>query len=182
MYKEMIIRLPEIVTAPDEYRQYWETEDKQITTTEEAIHNGVIRIEEIHDIDLAIITLPDVNHPPYVENPKDACHQIGLYNALKSFCVVIIQRNYYELQYRYETWVQYQSVRPRPRADLTGLAGLLNSEEKNGVSWEFDGVDDIMPRLHLRDTIASTIAPERFREMVINYLRTAPPAWQQYDE
>src|SRR5579883_18824 len=182
LYRHILERLPEIMKDPERFRPYWESEDAQIAATEKAIQDGVIHIEEIKDIDLAIVTLPGSDYPSYADDSKAACHPTGLYNVLHSFCVATMQGNYYEVQYRYESWVQHQSVRPRARVDMTTLAAHLTNEEKNGAKWEFDGVDDLMPRLYMSSASESSIAPERFREILTNYMHTAPPAWNQYDD
>ncbi|HET7152547.1 MAG TPA: DUF6687 family protein [Candidatus Kapabacteria bacterium] len=182
LYRHILERLPEIMKNPEQFHSYWESEEAQIATTEKAIESRAIQIEEIKSLDLAIVTLPGSDHPSYSDDPKAACHPTGLYNALHSFCVAIMQGNYYEVQYRYESWVQHQSVRPRARVDMTTLAGHLTNEEKNGAKWEFDGVDDLMPRLYLNGSNESSIAPQRFRELLVNYMHNAPFAWNQYDD
>jgi hypothetical protein len=59
-----------------------------------SIEQGLIQIEEITPLDLAIITLPE-----NLSNP----HPMALHNATSCFCLLLIQGRKYELCYRYET-------------------------------------------------------------------------------
>ena len=54
---------------------------------------------------------------------------MALHNAVQSFRTLLIQGRTYELQYRYESWVQYVSRTPLPRIDLAPLAERLSALE-----------------------------------------------------
>jgi hypothetical protein len=69
----------------------------------------------------------------------------------------------YELTYRYETWVQYQTRRPRPRVDLTSLADRLNSEETAPGRWVAQPASALTPVLRLDGGTESGIAPAALR-------------------
>ena len=73
-----------------------------------------------------------------------------------------MQGRTYELQYRYESWVQYVSRRPSPRIDLTPLAKELSEMESGNGRWAFDGVEAITPTLSLVDADESHIPPQEF--------------------
>ena len=51
---------PTIVDHVDRYRDHWADQDAHITETEAAIADGTITIDERPDLDLAIVTVPDV--------------------------------------------------------------------------------------------------------------------------
>ena len=170
LYQEMLPRLTDICFDLNAYREFWSDEDEKLATSERAIQDGSIRIEELPDVDLAVITLPD---------GFGDCHPIALHNATGCFRLLTLAGKKYELKFRYETWVQYMSRRPMPRVDLTPLAEQFSSED--GASWQFDGVEEIVPRLYRADEQESRITPETFRRKVIDFLASAPPAWNPFD-
>jgi hypothetical protein len=84
------------------------------------------------------------------------------------------------VELRYEGWVQLQSRPVRPRRDLAPLAARLQDEETGDAVWSATPVGRLLPRLHLGDGQESSIAPDRFVELLIDHLRTAPPAWDPF--
>jgi hypothetical protein len=105
-------------------------------------------------------------------------HPGAVHNATERFRLVYVQGHRYEIQYRYETWVQYASRRPPGRIDLDDLATELNALESGGV-WLFTGVAAIFPTLAL-DGEESTIPPERFLDLLTGALATGTPSWDPY--
>lgn len=179
LYQEMLPRISDIVTNLDQFRAYWEMEDAALTESEAMINAGKIQIEEIPSLDLAVVKLPESSRSPMagrsVQNPRAACHPMALHNAIEHFRVLQMQGRTYELQYRYESWVQYVSRRPLPRVDLTPLAHELSGKEAGGGAWIFEGVDQITPKLALTGAEESRIPPEQFLETVKAFL-AAPAA------
>ncbi|MDH3475151.1 MAG: hypothetical protein OEM59_15840, partial [Rhodospirillales bacterium] len=108
-------------------------------------------------------------------------HRMALHNATRCNRVLTQQGRRYAFTYRYESWVQYMSRPPPPRADLAPLAEALSAEEPGAAAWRFDGVDAIVPQLVLEGAEESAIAPEAFRERLAAFLAAAPPAWDPYD-
>jgi hypothetical protein len=106
---------------------------------------------------------------------------MAVHNLARSFSTLTMQGHSYRFNYRYESWVQYASARPRPRVELAPLAIGLNELERGGGTWEFDGADAIMPALALEGAAESSIEPEEFRAMLFQALRTSSPAWDPYD-
>ena len=170
LYTEMLILLPEIISHPDRFQTYWETQETSLIADETAIRNGVIQIEEIAPLEFAVVTLP--------ENQSE-CHPMALHNATNCFRILLISGHKYEFYYRYETWVQYITKRPLSRVDLTPLADEFS--EMEGKQWIFDGVDSIVPHFHLKGASDSRINPEDFRRRFQEFLTTAPPAWEPFD-
>ncbi|MEE9218925.1 MAG: DUF6687 family protein [Acidobacteriota bacterium] len=185
LYRELLPRLPDLLARPDQYRKHWEQDEALLERSEAAIRDGRIRIEDNARLDLAVVSLPEraggAGMPLFTENLAAVCHPMALYNATRRFRVLLMQGRTYELGYRYETWVQYVSVRPAPRVDLAPLAEALSGEEQGGARWEFDGVEEITPSLRLAGAVESSIAPEAFRSSVEAFLGAAPPAWDPYD-
>jgi len=165
LYREMLPLLPEIVANPEKFRGFWKPDEEDLQSSEEAIRAGAIRIEEFPLIDLAIVIVP---------REIDVCHPFALHNSTDLFRILIMKGQSYEFRYRYESWVQYVSRPVMQRIDLTPLASQLSNEEKNGA-WAFDGVDEITPRLFLRGQAESSIPPEQFRKLMVEFLSLAQP-------
>jgi len=161
LYRELLLVLPEFVTAPEKFRKFWKPDEEDLRSSETAIQTGAIRIEELPALDLAVVTIPKEIH---------SCHSMALHNATRCFRILMLRGQSYELRYRYESWVQYVSKEVPPRIDLTPLAQHLSNEEKNGL-WQFDGVDEITPRMHLKGNVESSISPDIFRNHVVEFLR-----------
>jgi hypothetical protein len=174
LYQELLPRLPEIVNYTDSFRSYWEQEDAMLNESEAMIRSGAIQIEEIPDLDLAVVTLPESllgrKAHRFTSNRSAACHPMALNNVIRSFRVLLMQGQSYELQYRYESWVQYISRKPLPRIDLTPLADEFSATEQGAARWTFNGVDQITPALTLSGSEQSCIPPETVRSRVAEFL------------
>jgi hypothetical protein len=169
LYDELLGRLPGMLASPESFRRLWEAEDAALAASEKAIASGAVRIEEVPALDLAVVTLPE----------GERGHPIALHNATERFALLVSRGSVCELRYRYETWVQYVSRRPRARVDLTPLAEELSARDHG--RWVFDGVDEITPRLHREDEGPSALDPALLRDRLIAVLGTASPAWDPYD-
>jgi hypothetical protein len=96
--------------------------------------------------------------------------------------MLVIRGQNYEFSYRYETWVQYRSRRPRPRVDLSGLAERLNADERGPGQWVAEPVSALTPTLTLHGADHSDINPLCLRTVVEDHLRNGQPAWDPYRE
>ncbi len=181
----MLPRLGEIVTDTETFRRYWEDEERVPEESERAIRGGRVRIEELPEIDLAVVTLSEGWSPRaahrFAQSREEPCHPMAVHNATRCNCILTMQGRRYGAAYRYESWVQYVTTPPRPCADPTPIAEALSAEEPGGTAWSFDGVSALTPRLALADHRASAIPPEAFRIKVVEFLAAAPPAWDSYD-
>lgn len=180
LYEELLPRVPELCDHPERFRSLWEDEDAALAASEAAIESGAVRIEEVPALDLAVVTLPpgapDGGGHRFGGEWASGLHPMAVHNATSRFAVPTS----FGLAYRYETWVQYRSRRPRPRVDLAPLASELNAEESSGGTWVFDGAAALTPRLHLQPAIGSSLSPDDFRRRVERALRESPPAWDPY--
>jgi len=163
LYEHLLPRLPEIARDLPKWKPLWEEEGAKLADAEEALRSGRIRIEEVPDLDLAVVVVPE----DFAGDP----HPMAVHNATRLLRVLLVRGRRYELRYRYESWVELISRRPQPRVDLASLAEALGAEERAGARWEFDGIDAITPSLHLVGAAESAIPPERFRRSVEAYLR-----------
>ncbi|MGZ8765153.1 MAG: DUF6687 family protein [Acidimicrobiia bacterium] len=183
-YPELLDRLPELLDHPERYQAHWADEDAHLAATEAAVDDGTIVISEWPDLDLAVVSVPAHWQPcpshRFTRISTSVVHPGAIHNATDRFTVVYQQGSRSELVYRYETWVQYTSRRPRARVDLTPLAEKLTGGEPGDSRWVFGGVADLEPTLQLVGTGESAIAPEAFLERVSTFLRAAPAAWDPY--
>ncbi len=123
-YAVVLERVPELLDHPERFRDRWADEDAHLEASEAAIASGAVQIEELEAIDLAIVTLPEQwTRKPihrFTRSESQAVHPAALNNATDRFRLLIARGTEYEVQYRYETWVQYRSRRPlgphRPEA------------------------------------------------------------------
>jgi hypothetical protein len=173
LYVRLLALLPRLLTNLDEYRAVWESEDQELAASEALIEQGAITIDEVPDLDLAVVRIPEGSVPA-------VCHPFALHNRTRSSRLLRVRGCRIELEYRYEGWVQMMSRKPAPRVDLSQLADELNRDEREG-RWVFDGVDQITPRLHLEGSERTSIPIDVIVERVEYHLRTGRPAWNPYD-
>jgi hypothetical protein len=183
-YPELLDRLPELLDHPDRYRAHWNDEDAHLAATEAAVADGTVVITEQPELDLAIVTVPaNWSARPFHRFTRigsSVLHPSAIHNATDRFALLYQQGRSYRFVYRYETWVQYASRRPRARVDLTPFAEELTADEPADARWTFEGVGALDPTLLLVGAEESTIAPEVFRDRVVAFLRAAPSAWNPY--
>jgi hypothetical protein len=184
LYEELLGRLPELVDHVERHQSLWDEEDAALAASEEAMAAGDIAIEEVPQLDLAVVSIPASREirlaTRFSARQDTACHPAAINNATNALRILLVQGHRYELAYRYESWVKYTSRRPLPRVDLAPLAVMLQEEERNGARWSFEGVAALAPSLRLADGHESDIAPTRLRQTVEEYLASAPPAWDPY--
>lgn len=184
-YVRLLEILPCLLTNLSDYRPLWESEDEKLAASEELIEQGVVTIEEVSDLELAVVRMPEdlasrrVHR--FTQQRLVACHPFAIHNRTRCTRLLVLQGRRVEFQYRYEGWVQMTSRRPAPRVDLSELANELNQEEGPEGRWVFDGVDQITPRLHLDGSAESSIPVEAVMKRVVHHLRTGRPAWNPYD-
>jgi hypothetical protein len=184
LYSELLGRLPELCDHPEKYRNLWAEEDATLEASLMALRSAQATTEEVDEVDLTVFTVPE--SAPRAGGHRfggewvSGLHPMALYNATCRFAVLVIRGQSYEFTYRYETWVQYRSRRPRPRVDLAPLAERLNEEEPGAGRWTAEPVSALTPSLRLRGADQSEINPARFRDLLEHHLRTEPPAWDPY--
>ena len=185
LYREMLPRLREIAAETDRFERYWLAEDRVLEESERALRDGRVGLEEVPEVDLAVVTLPEGAPPHPVHRfgqaREAACHPMAVHNATPRNRILTVQGRHYALAYRYESWVQYMTAPPLPRVDLAPFAEALSAEEPGRAAWSFEGVDALTPGLTLSGAPESAIAPEAFRARLIEFLAAAPPAWDPYD-
>lgn len=181
LYGETLGLLPAMCDEPGRWRDLWEDEDATLSASERLFGDGAIAVEENESLDLAVLHVPTdaptAGGHRFGGRWQAGLHPMAVCNATDRFVVMSLRGQQYDVLFRYETWVQYRTRRPRPRVDLGPLAERLSADERSGGRWVFDRVDDLAPRLHLVDADESTLSPLEFRASVEHELATAEPAW-----
>lgn len=175
--------LPELLPLaldPGPYRDVWHTEDEQLTASEAAIADGTITIDEVPELDLAVVTIPE-REPSrwghrFTHQRFDGVHPMALHNATERFRVLVLHGHRYCFADRYETWVQYQSRPTLDRIDLRPLAERLS--ELDDVEWTAGAPTQLTPEM--RHTGESSLPQRRFVDLMIEHLR-APAARVEND-
>jgi len=176
--------LPRIAADPAAYEALWGPEDRAYEAGLDALRRGTVHIEEDPGHDLAVVhVVDDAGGGAAVRWGDAPVHRAVVHTATDCLRVVTMAGGRYELRYRYESWVRLASRRPRPRVDLSAAADELTAAERAGVRWVFDGAGAITGALHLVGEAPSTLAPERFEEVVRRHLEVldvGAPAWDPY--
>jgi len=184
LYEEMLGRLPELMDHPDRYRDLWAAEDETLRVSEELVRSGQVRIEQDAELDLAVCSVPtgapDAGGHRFGGMWVDGLHPMAINNATDRYALLCRRGRRYEFTYRYESWVQYRSRRPRPRVDLRPLAAQLTDAEPGDARWVFEGAEALSPRLYLADGDESHLEFATFRSCLERELRDAAPAWDPY--
>jgi hypothetical protein len=185
LYVEMLKRLPELLENLDGFREFWEQQDRHLSESESLIVNGRIRLEEIPEADLAVVHIPpDIPARQvrrYLQAEAAAVHPFAIHGVTQCNRILRLQGRQCELQYRYESWVQLVSRRPKLRVDLQALCQRLNGMEKAAGTWRCESVDEVAPRMYLEGSRETAIGVPTLIEEICSYLADAPVAWDPYD-
>ena len=184
LYTHMLRELPGLLDDIPAQEKYWADELEHLRHSEAAIESGEVVIDEVPELDLAIVHIPE-DMPVrtvrrYLQRWQRSVHPFAVHNITQCTRLVWLKGASIEMQYRYESWIQLASRRPARRRDLTGLAEQLSTLETAGGSWLFEGVNEVAPRLRLSGSCKSSVTPAMFLELLADCLRTQPAAWDPY--
>jgi hypothetical protein len=187
LYQELLGLVPELCDEPDRFRRWWQDEDATLAASEAMLASGAATITEVADVDLAVVTVP--GDAPSAGGHRfggtwvTGLHPMAVHNATERSALLTVRGRHYELEYRYEGWVQFRSRVVRPRVDLVPLADRLNQLEaaaQGRALWTADPVSGLTPMLsHAPDT-ESALDAGVVRASVEAHLRRAPPAWDPF--
>jgi len=184
LYEDLLGRLPELCDHIGTQREVWGDEDATLAASAAAFDDGRAVVEERPDLDLAVITVaedaPESGGHRFGGDWVTGLHPMAVNARTERVTLARLRGRRYDVELRYEGWVQMRSRPVRPRRDLAPLAARLQDEETGDAVWSATPVSGILPRLHLGDGQESSIAPERFVEMLTDHLDTAPPAWDPF--
>ncbi len=185
LYREMLDRLPALLQDLGAAEGLWLEQDEHLAEGLAMFTNGQLSIEEHGQADLAVVHIPD-GLPPrrahrYISSERAPVHPFAIHQQTQCSRILRMENRRYELQFRYEGWVQLASRRPALRVALDALAERLNDIETAPGQWRGEAVTEVAPRLYLDGVEGSAIDPDTFLSMVLDYLDTAPIAWDPYD-
>jgi hypothetical protein len=185
LYSHMLRELPALLDDVAGHERYWQDEWAHVQESEAAIRDGHVVIDEVPELDLAIVHIP-TDMPVrtvrrYLTRWQRSVHPFAVHNVTDCSRLVWIKGESLEMQYRYESWIQLASRRPARRRDLTGLAEQLSDLETGGGQWVFEGVNEVAPRLRVNGSCRSSVGAEQFLALLSDWLRTQPAAWDPYN-
>ncbi len=191
LYSELLGLLPELCDHPVRFGALWAEEDAALRASEAAVASGAVAIDEVADLDLAVVTVPELAPRAGGHRFGDAwvtgLHPMAVHNATERTTVLTVRGRRYTVQQRYESWVQFRTRPVRPRVDLVPLATRLTEAEADAakgaggsVAWEAQAVSALSPTLAPVGDAESELRPGQVRALVEAHLRTAPPAWDPY--
>jgi len=183
LYGELLGRLPALCADVDAWRALWGEEDATLTASEDAIASGRVTISEIADVDLAVVDAgpgaPTAGGHRFGGEWATGLHPMAVHNATQRLVVATARGRRYDVEQRYETWVQLRSKPLRCRRDLVPLAARLQDEERGDATWTATSVGGLVPRLTSGDG-DSSLDPSRVIDLLSDHLRSAPVAWDPF--
>ncbi|MFC2031075.1 DUF6687 family protein [Chloroflexota bacterium] len=133
-YEALLPLLEDFMDDTDRYGPYWDDEWADMLKSKTAMVMGQVELREVTHVDLAVARTPEALHP------------MVLYNSTERLRVLTaLPGGYFQLCYRYETWVQFASRPVMPRVDLTPLLPRLQELEHEEVCWTYEGNAVTMP-------------------------------------
>ncbi|MBF9252749.1 hypothetical protein I2I11_05575 [Pontibacter sp. 172403-2] len=168
-----------VLQDPDWERAAWEDEVGSVLLGYRDMYKPETKLTRHPEIGLVIIEIP---HP---------LHYYALFSRTTGFDMVLTcyDRNRYELEYKYTTWVDIASRPTLPRISMAPLAAQLNQMETSGHRWTYDAVTETGPLLRLdgdqlkreeaydnpteREIFSSAIPVDKLKQVVVNYYRQA---------
>jgi hypothetical protein len=182
LYAETIPLLVSIATDSDRFRDLWADEDAQLTASEALLAEGLVTIDEVPEVDLAVVTIPEeaavLGGHRFAGMSFESIHPMALHNATGCFRLLVLHGRRYQFVDRYETWVQYRSRRTLPRVDMHPLAEQLTAIERASAGWTASAPGSLTPTLAVEGE--SSLDSKVVRDAVVAHLRKSPPAWDPY--
>ena len=184
VYGRLLEMLQAIVDDLEGHWDLWADEDALFAASERALARGEATIEEIADVDLAVVRVPAgwPERPAhrFTQQRRVMIHPMAVHDRTACNRIATICGNRFAFNYRYESWVQMVSRRPPARVDLKPLAAALTQREGDGPAWSFDGVEQIVPVLAPAGG-SSGLDETVLLEALTGALANGAPAWDPYD-
>lgn len=131
-YQALLPLLEGFLVDTEQYGPFWDEQWSLMLKSKTAMVMGQVELREVPHVDLAVAVAPEALHP------------MVLYNSTERLRVLTaLPGGFYDLRYRYESWVQYASRPVMPRVDLAPIIARLQEVERAGsqapIQWAFDG-------------------------------------------
>lgn len=166
LYEALLPRVGVMLEQIRNFDLLWIGEYTDVLQANSLINSGAVTVESVPDLDLVVLDTPLDLHPL----------ALLTVSAGRSRLLQVRSENTYVLEYRYESWVQYQSYRPLPRIALAPLATRLNMFERREGRWRAEPVSDPRPRLFFDDGSGrpspSSIDRETVVDEALDFLRS----------
>lgn len=190
LYQAVLPLLPAIIDdlqqGSPRFGALWAAQDAHLAASEALLADGTVTIEELPDIDLAIVRIPSQLRPQpvrrYLEDEQAAVHPFAVNSATACTRLLRVQGQHYEFEYRYESWLQIVSRRVPLRVRFETLVERLNALEAGPPQWMADEpMTEIVPRLRRRDGSPSALDLDTLIAELRTAFNSAPVAWDPYD-
>jgi hypothetical protein len=190
LYQAVLPLLPAIIAdlqqGSPRFGALWARQDAHLADSEARLADGSVSIQELPDIDLAIVRIPPQLEPRrvrrYLEDEQAAVHPFAVNTATSCTRLLRVQGRHYEFEYRYESWLQIVSRRVPLRVRLEGVVQRLNELEAGPPMWVADEpMTGIVPRLRRGDGSPSTLSVDTVVAGLCDAFNSAPVAWDPYD-
>ena len=166
LYQALLGQVGGMIEDIRKFDLLWIGEYTDVLQSEALINSGAVTVDSVPDLDLVILDSPLELH---------SLARLTL-SAGRSRLLRVRSENTYVLEYRYESWVQYQSYHPLPRIALAPLATRLNMFERRDGRWRTEPVSEPRPKLFFDGgsgrPSASSIDRETVVEEVLDFLRS----------
>ncbi|MDX6556479.1 MAG: hypothetical protein QOD86_2674 [Miltoncostaeaceae bacterium] len=154
LYEAVLPEVGPLLDDPERHRPLWGPRWAAVEADMALLDAGEATIEEAPEADVAIVRGPRPLVPLAV-HPRTERMRV----------LTVTGDGLLVLTHRYETWVDYVSRPLAARVDLAPLLPRLQAIEEEPVTWRFEGVEPITPRLFPvgpnRRIARSGIPPER---------------------
>ena len=181
--RQAIGMLADLARDPCEFEGLWRDEAAAFDASVAGLRTWAT-IEDLPDQDLAIVMVnPSAAEAAHAGWAGWPIHPAAVNSATSRLRIATVAGDRMDLRFRYESWVRMTSYRPRPRVDLSGLAGKLEEMESAGAKWHFDGANATRPVLRVTEDGRSSLAQQMFVEMLVeelDALDARPPAFDPY--
>ncbi|MEY2461226.1 MAG: hypothetical protein QOG30_3056 [Acidimicrobiaceae bacterium] len=184
-YEELLPLVPQLLADPSALGERWREEESFFDASNEAIDRGDATIVEHPELDLAIVTVPELPRRPFhrfTQRRSGPLHPMAVFNRTERTRVAYLRGHHYSVELRYESVVQFVSRPILRRPDLGVLAERLNEIEASGGKWAFEGVGGLTPFLRITETESSSLDRDEFLDELTAFLATAEPAWDPWQE
>lgn len=161
----LLPRVEAILSDPERFRRLWEPRWRLVERDIDTLESGRATIEEIADVDLAVV------RSPTPLTPMAVCPRLAAMRVIHASGDGRLW-----LEHRYETWVRFVSRALPARIDLTPCLPALQRAETMPGTWRFEGVGTTHGRLAFVDDhgtpAPSGLTPDAFAAHVA---RVLPP-------
>ncbi len=165
LYVNLLDLLPSLLEDIQKYGSFWQEEYHQIQIGKKKVFSQKVIIEEIPQIDLGIVDVKET----FAEKKwlSSVGRTMATYSFTNSSRILVLQSPFYELIFRYESWVEFVSRPIAKRIDLTSLEQRLNQMDP-AAQWYFNGIDATISKLSNNNP--SCLNPTQLKQTIVNFL------------